>query len=122
MLNYTLNIPQHRKVNKTNSNVVGVFDYKSIALPSELQGQHIKAYIYSQIESQDSFWLFFYAQNIVRIVVNYTKTIPQFPILFLYPLNKLGFIRQKRQLIMLEILLAVSYNIVITYKKERENE
>lgn len=36
MLNYTLNIPQHRKVNKTNSNVVGVFDYKSIALPSEL--------------------------------------------------------------------------------------
>ena len=38
MLNYTLNIPQHRKVNKTNSNVVGVFDYKSIALPAELQG------------------------------------------------------------------------------------
>ena len=96
MLNYTLNIPQHRKVNKTNSNVVGVFDYKSIALPSELQGQHRKAYIYSQIESQDSFWLFFYAQNIVRIVVDYTKIIPQLPILFLYPLNKLGFIRQKK--------------------------
>ena len=40
MLDYTLNIPQHRKVNKTNSKVVGVFDYKSIALPSELQGLH----------------------------------------------------------------------------------
>ena len=114
MLNYTLNIPQHRKVNKTNSNVVGVFDYKSIALPTELQGQHKKPYIYSRIESQDSFRHFFYAQNIVRIVVDYTKIIPQFPILLLYPLNKLGFIRQKRQLIMLEILLAVSYNIVIT--------
>ena len=114
MLNYTLNIPQHRKVNKTNSNVVGVFDYKSIALPSELQGQHRKAYIYSRIESQDSFRHFFYAQNIVRIVVDYTKIIPQLPILFLYPLNKLGFIRQKRQLIMLVIMLAVSYNIVIT--------
>ena len=121
MLDYTLNIPQHRKVNKTNSKVVGVFDYKSIALPSELQGQHRKAYIYSRIESQDSFRHFFYAQNIVRIVVDYTKIIPQLHILFLYPLNKLGFIRQKRQLIMLEILLAVSYNIVITYKKEREN-
>ena len=121
MLDYTLNIPQHRKVNKTNSKVVGVFDYKSIALPSELQGQHRKPYIYSRIESQDSFRHFFYAQNIVRIVVDYTKIIPQLPILFLYPLNKLGFIRQKRQLIMLEILLAVSYNIVITYKKEREN-
>jgi len=96
MLNYTLNIPQHRKVNKTNSNVVGVFDYKSIALPSELQGQHRKAYIYSRIESQDSFRHFFYAQNIVRIVGNYTKIIPQLPILFLYPLNKLDNIRQKK--------------------------
>jgi hypothetical protein len=85
MLDYTLNIPQHRK-----------------------------AYIYSRIESQDSFRHFFYAQNIVRIGVDYTKIIPQLPILFLYPLNKLGFIRQKKQLIMLEILLAVSYNIVIT--------
>jgi hypothetical protein len=56
----------------------------------------------------------------VGIVVDYTKIIPQLPILLLYPLNKLGFIRQKKQLIMLEILLAVSYNIVITYKKERE--
>ena len=96
MLNYTLNIPQHRKVNKTNSNVVGVFDYKSVALPSEQQGQHIKAYIYSRIESQDSFRHFFYAQNIVRIVGNYTKTIPPNPILFLYPLNKLDNIRQKK--------------------------
>ena len=97
MLNYTLNIPQYRKVNKTNSNVVGVFDYKSIALPSELQGQHIKAYIYSRIESQDSFrHFFFYAQNIVRIIVDYTKIIPQIPILFLYPLNKLGNTRQKK--------------------------
>ena len=96
MLNYTLNIPQHRKVNKTNSNVVGVFDYKSIALPAELQGQHKKAYIYSRIESQDSFRHFFYAQNIVRIGVDYTKIIPPNPILLLYPLNKLGFIRQKK--------------------------
>ena len=96
MLNYTLNIPQHRKVNKTNSNVVGVFDYKSIALPSELQGQHRKAYIYSRIESQDSFRHFFYAQNIMRIVGNYTKTIPPNPILFLYPLNKLDNIKQKK--------------------------
>ncbi len=102
MLNYTLNIPQHRKVNKTNSNVVGVFDYKSVALPSELQGQHIKAYIYSRIESQDSFRHFFYAQNIVRIVGNYTKTIPPNPILFLYPLNKLGNTRQNKQLIILQ--------------------
>ena len=102
MLNYTLNIPQHRKVNKTNSNVVGVFDYKSIALPSELQGQHIKAYIYSRIESQDSFRHFFYACNKERIVGNYTKTIPTNPILFLYPLNKLGNTRQKRQLIILQ--------------------
>ena len=98
MLNYTLNIPQHRKVNKTNSNVVGVFDYKSVALPSELQGQHIKAYIYSRIKSQDFFRHFFYAQNIVRIVVDYTKIIPQLPILFLYPLNKPGNIRQKKSI------------------------
>ena len=84
MLDYTLNIPQHRKVNKTNSKVVGVFDYKSIALPSELQGQHRKAYIYSRIESQDSFRLFFYAYFLARIVVFYTKTIPQLAIPFLY--------------------------------------
>ena len=96
MLNYTLNIPQYRKVNKTNSNVVGVFDYKSIALPTELQGHYEKPYIYSRIESQDSFRHFFYAQNIVRIVGNYTKTIPPNPILFLYPLNKLDNIRQKK--------------------------
>ena len=83
MLNYTLNIPQHRKVNKTNSNVVGVFDYKSIALPSELQGQHRKAYIYSRIESQDSFRLFFYAQIIGKIFESYTESIPKIPILFL---------------------------------------
>ena len=96
MLNYTLNIPQHRKVNKTNSNVVGVFDYKSIALPSELQGQHRKAYIYSRIESQDSFRLFFYAQIIERIVEFYTNSIPQLPILFLYPFKKLSKIWVKR--------------------------
>ena len=122
MLDYTLNIPQHQLVCPYKDSNLEPTDYKSIALPSELQGQHRKAYIYSRIESQDSFRHFFYAQNIVRIVVDYTKIIPQFPILFLYPLNKLGFIRQKKQLIMLEILLAVSYNIVITYKKERENE
>ena len=107
MLNYTLSIPKHIKVNKISSNVVGVFDYKSIALPSELQGQHIKAYIYSRIESQDSFRHFFYAQNIVRIVGNYTKTIPPNPILFLYPLNKLGNIRQKKAIDYLVILLVV---------------
>ena len=114
MINYTLTIPTNKKVSKNNSNVVGSVDYKSIALPAELQGHLEKAYIYSRIESQDSFRHFFYAQNIVRIGVDYTKIIPQLPILFLYPLNKLGFIRQKKQLIMLEILLAVSYNIVIT--------
>ena len=96
MLNYTLSIPKHIKVNKISSNVVGVFDYKSIALPSELQGHLRKPYIYSRIESQDSFRHFFYAQNIVRIIVDYTKIIPQIPILFLYPLNKLGNTRQKK--------------------------
>ena len=95
MLNYTLNIPQHRKVNKTNSNVVGVFDYKSIALPSELQGQHRKAYIYSRIESQDSFRLFFYAQNIIRIGEFYTFSIPLIAILWKYPLQNDCKIREK---------------------------
>ena len=107
MLDYTFNIPQHQLVCPHKDSNLEPTDYKSIALPSELQGQHRKAYIYSRIESQDSFRHFFYAQNIVRIGVDYTKIIPQLPILFLYPLNKLGFIRQKKQLIMLVILLAV---------------
>jgi hypothetical protein len=84
MLNYTLPIPHNEKINKTNSNVVGVFDYKSIALPTELQGHLEKAYIYSRIESQDSFRLFFYAYFLARIIVIYTKTIPQLAIPFLY--------------------------------------
>ena len=38
MINYTLTIPTNKKVSKNNSNVVGSVDYKSIALPTELQG------------------------------------------------------------------------------------
>ncbi len=84
MINYTLTIPTNKKVSKNNSNVVGSVDYKSIALPTELQGHLEKAYIYSRIESQDSFRLFFYAYFLARIVVIYTKTIPQLAIPFLY--------------------------------------
>ena len=84
MINYTLTIPTNKKVSKNNSNVVGSVDYKSIALPAELQGHLEKAYIYSRIESQDSFRLFFYAYFLARIVVFYTKTIPQLAIPFLY--------------------------------------
>ncbi len=84
MINYTLTIPTNKKVSKNNSNVVGSVDYKSIALPAELQGHLEKAYIYSRIESQDSFRLFFYAYFLARIVVIYTKTIPQLAIPFLY--------------------------------------
>ena len=84
MINYTLTIPTNKKVSKNNSNVVGSVDYKSIALQAELQGHLEKAYIYSRIESQDSFRLFFYAYFLARIVVFYTKTIPQLAIPFLY--------------------------------------
>ena len=38
MINYTLTIPKNKKVSKNNSNVVGSVYYKSIALPTELQG------------------------------------------------------------------------------------
>ena len=38
MINYTLTIPSNKKVSKNNSNGVGSVDYKSIALPTELQG------------------------------------------------------------------------------------
>ena len=107
MLNYTLPIPHNEKINKTNSNVVGVFDYKSIALPTELQGHLEKAYIYSRIESQDSFRPFFYAQIIVGIAWDYTKTIPSALILFLYLVNKLSKIGQNKQLIMLVMVLVV---------------
>ena len=96
MINYTLTIPTNKKVSKNNSNVVGSVDYKSIALPTELQGHLEKAYIYSRIESQDSFRLFFYAQIIERIVEFYTNSIPQLPILFLYPFKKLSKIWVKR--------------------------
>ena len=41
MINYTLTIPTNKKVSKNNSNVVGSVDYKSIALPTELQG-HVR--------------------------------------------------------------------------------
>ena len=85
MINYTLTIPTNKKVSKNNSNVVGSVDYKSIALPAELQGHLEKAYIYSRIESQDSFRPFFYAQNIARIGSIYTHSIPKLPILLKYP-------------------------------------
>jgi len=72
MINYTLTIPTNKKVSKNNSNVVGSVDYKSIALPAELQGHLEKAYIYSRIESQGSFRPFFYACNkaLFKKVVN----------------------------------------------------
>ena len=81
---YTNNIPSSRFANNNKNNFIVVSDYKSIALPAELQGHLEKAYIYSRIESQDSFRLFFYAYFLARIVVIYTKTIPQLAIPFLY--------------------------------------
>ena len=81
---YTNNIPSSRFANNNKNNFIVVSDYKSIALPTELQGHTEKAYIYSRIESQDSFRLFFYAYFLARIVVFYTKTIPQLAIPFLY--------------------------------------
>jgi len=82
---YTNNIPSSSFANNNKSNFIVVSDYKSIALPAELQGQTEKAYIYSRIESQDSFRLFFYAQIIARIGSIYTYSIPKLPILFKYP-------------------------------------
>ena len=84
MLNYTLTIPGTKKLLRNKDKTCYSFDYKSIALPAELQGHLEKAYIYSRIESQDSFRLFFYAYFLARIVVIYTKTIPQLAIPFLY--------------------------------------
>ena len=82
---YTNNIPSSSFANNNKINLIVISDYKSIALPAELQGQTEKAYIYSRIESQDSFRLFFYAQNIARIGSIYTYSIPKLPILFKYP-------------------------------------
>ena len=96
MLNYTLTIPGTKKLLRNKDKTCYSFDYKSIALPAELQGHLEKAYIYSRIESQDSFRLFFYAQIIERIVEFYTNSIPQLPILFLYPFKKLSKIWVKR--------------------------
>ena len=93
---YTLIIPSNKLVLINKEKNCYSIDYKSIALPAELQGQHRKAYIYSRIESQDSFRLFFYAQIIERIVELYTNSIPQLPILFLYPFKKLRKIWEKR--------------------------
>ena len=93
---YTLIIPSNKLVLINKEKNCYSIDYKSIALPTELQGQHRKAYIYSQIESQDSFWLFFYAQIIERIIEFYTNSIPQLPILFLYHFKKLSKIWVKR--------------------------
>ena len=58
-MNYTNNIPSSRFASNNKSNFIVISDYKSIALPTELQGHCEKAYIYSRIESQDSFRLFF---------------------------------------------------------------
>ena len=85
MLDYTLTIPGTKKLLINKDKTCYSFDYKSIALPAELQGHLEKAYIYSRIESQDSFRLFFYAQNIARIGSIYTYSIPKLPILFKYP-------------------------------------
>ena len=83
-MNYTNNIPSSRFASNNKINLIVISDYKSIALPTELQGHCEKAYIYSRIESQDSFRLFFYAYFLARIFVFYTKTIPQLAIPFLY--------------------------------------
>ena len=84
---YTNNIPSSKFANNNKNNFIVVSDYKSIALPTELQGHTEKAYIYSRIESQDSFRLFFYAQNINRIGEFYTFSIPLIAILWKYPLQ-----------------------------------
>ena len=83
-MNYTNNIPSSRFASNNKSNFIVISDYKSIALPTELQGHCEKAYIYSRIESQDSFRLFFYAQNINRIIAFYTFFIPLLAILWKY--------------------------------------
>jgi len=93
-VNYTNNIPSSRFANNNKNNFIVVSDYKSIALPTELQGQTEKAYIYSRIESQDSFRLFFYAQNINRIIAFYTFFIPLLAILWKYPLQNDWEIRE----------------------------
>jgi hypothetical protein len=82
---YTNNIPSSRFASNNKINLIVISDYKSIALPTELQGHNEKAYIYSRIESQDSFRHFFYAQNIARIGSIYTHSIPKLPILLKYP-------------------------------------
>ena len=75
MLNHTLTIPGTELLLFNKEKTCYSFDYKSIALPTELQGHLEKAYIYSRI---------FYAYFLARIVVFYTKTIPQLAIPFLY--------------------------------------
>jgi hypothetical protein len=92
---YTNNIPSSKFANNNKNNFIVVSDYKSIALPAELQGHTEKAYIYSRIESQDSFRLFFYAQNINRIGEFYTFFIPLIAILWKYPLQNDCKIREK---------------------------
>ena len=94
-MNYTNNIPSSRFASNNKINLIVISDYKSIALPTELQGQTEKAYIYSRIESQDSFRLFFYAQNINRIGEFYTFFIPLIAILWKYPLQNDCKIREK---------------------------
>ena len=93
-MNYTNNIPSSRFASNNKSNFIVISDYKSIALPTELQGHLEKAYIYSRIESQDSFRLFFYAQNINRIIAFYTFFIPLLAILWKYPLQNDWEIRE----------------------------
>ena len=112
---YTLIIPSNKLVLINKEKNCYSIDYKSIALQTELQGQHRKAYIYSQIESQTSFWLFFYAQIIERIIEFYTNSIPQLPILFLYLIKNVLKTGIKTATYSIVILLAVYYNIVITY-------
>ena len=91
---YTNNIPSSKFANNNKINFIVVSDYKSIALPAELQGHTEKAYIYSRIESQDSFRLFFYAQNINRIIAFYTFFIPLLAILWKYRLQNDWEIRE----------------------------
>ena len=115
MLNYTLTIPGTKKLLRNKDKTCYSFDYKSIALPAELQGHLEKAYIYSRIESQDSFRPFFYAQIISKIFESYTESIPKIPILFLYLIKNVLKTGIKTATYSIVILLAVYYNIVITY-------
>ena len=57
MINYTLTIPTNKKVSKNNYNVIGSVDYKSIALPTELQGHLFMFQMFSLKDTINQFIL-----------------------------------------------------------------